>query len=344
MKAAALILLGFLLFTGTIHSQITYPNNEESQFEDMLTPEYYHSEDGNVFRNEINEFVYFARIESFQHPLKDSNGDAPQYTVKRDFGDGLGINAIVQYHPAIDMHVGNRETLVNLYAAYDGYVRIYRDAAKYRHYLSLSKDIKDTSGNIIGKLVTLYAHIDLDLDSEDNLLLDGKSVKQGDIVSKHLYAGTVGGPHLHFEIRFYRATDNGDEEFYGWSGGSNTYTEPSAGKWVYGYWNPNIGYGFANPDNYLSETLVNICTNNFQNEIEVYPNPTNESVTINLNNVYQYLDLSVYNLNGQLLEQKKVVSKSSIKVDFKNYKPGNYIIKLLENENNSQAVFKVIKR
>jgi murein DD-endopeptidase MepM/ murein hydrolase activator NlpD len=344
MKAAALILLGFLLLKGNIHSQVTYPNNEESQFEDMLTPEYYHSGNGSVFRNEINEYIYFARIESFLHPLKDSNGDASQYTVKRDFGDGLGLNAIVQYHPAIDMHVGNRETLVNLYAAYDGYVRTYRDAAKYRHYLSLSKDIKDTSGKILGKIVTLYAHIDLDLDSEENLLLDGKSVKQGDIVSKHLYAGTLGGPHLHFEIRYYRATDNGDEEFYGWSGGSASYTDASAGKWLYGYWNPNIGYGFANPDNYLSETSVNIITNNLQSEIEVYPNPANESVTINLNIVCQFINLSVYNLNGQLLDQKEVISKSSIKVDFDNYKAGTYIIKLLENENNLPTVFKVIKQ
>ena len=344
MKAAVLILLGFLFQVGSIHSQTTYPNNEESQFEDMLTPEYYNSEDGSIFRSKINEFVYFARIESFQHPIKDSNGVVPQYTVKRDFGDGLGINAIVQYHPAVDMHVENRETLVNFYAVYDGYVRTYRDADKYRHYLSLSKDVKNTSGNVIGKIVTFYAHIDLDLDSEENLLLDGEFVKQGDIVSKHLYAGTVGGPHLHFEIRYYRATDNGDEEFYGWSGGSDAYTEPSAGKWVYGNWNPNIGYGFANPENYLSETSVNIITNNFQNEIEVYPNPTNESVTINLNSVYPFVDLSVYNFNGQLLEQRKVVSKSSVKVDFENYKSGTYIIKLLDNENNLQSAFKVIKQ
>lgn len=323
---------------------MTYPNNEESEYEDMLTPEYYLSEDGSLFRNEVNTLVHFARSESFRHPLKDSNGDSPQFTVKRDFGDELGIDTPVQYHPAIDMHVGNRETLVNLFAAYDGYVKTYRDAEKYRHYLSISKDIKDSTGTVIGKMATLYAHVDLDLDSTDNLLLDGKFVKQGEIVSRHLYAGTVGGPHLHFEIRYYRRLDAGDEEFYGWIGGSPTFTEPSAGNWDLGYWNPNIGYGFANPENLFVETSVNVVTNNLQNKIEFYPNPTNNSVTISLDKFYQRINLSVYNLNGQLLNRKDMISTSQIKIDFTHYKPGTYIMKLLDKRNNKPIILKVIKQ
>ena len=71
--------------------------------------------------------------------------------------------------------------------------------------------------------------------------------------AKHLYSGTRGGPHLHFEIRYYRSEDTGNETFYGNSigpGGSSDLTEPSAGSWSYGYWNPDIGYGFGNPKNH----------------------------------------------------------------------------------------------
>ena len=63
----------------------------------------------------------------------------------------------------------------------------------------------------------------------------------------------MGGPHLHFEIRYYRENDTGYEEFYGSGTGPNAnldFTEPSAGIWSYGFWNPDIGYGFADPRNH----------------------------------------------------------------------------------------------
>ena len=242
MKTTIAIILGIVLFIGTTYSQTIYPNNEDGEFEDMLTPAYYLAGNGDPFRNEINKFVHFARLGSCQHPFENQAGEIPAYAINREFGDGLGPGGTAQHHPAIDLHVGNGNTLVNMYAAYDGYVETYRDAPKYRDYLSLSKNIEDSVGDIIGKMVTLYAHIDLDLDSVDNILLNGQFVNQGDIVSKHLYSGTLGGPHLHFEIRFYRTTDVGNEGFYGFvgPGGSTTLTEPSTGSWEYGYWDPDV--------------------------------------------------------------------------------------------------------
>lgn len=112
------------------------------------------------------------------------------------FGAGKGRARIIQYHPARDLHIANRETEVNLYAAHEGWMSVARDAPKYRHYLSIRKDIKDDNGNVLGKMVTLYGHIDLNLDSADNILLDGK--------------------------------------------------------WTYGFWNPEAGFGYANPENHLS--------------------------------------------------------------------------------------------
>ena len=87
----------------------------------------------------------------------------------------------------------------------------------------------------------------------DGLPLDGKTVHKGEVISRHLYAGTMGGPHLHFEIRYYRPHDKDDETYYGarFPGVKNSdLTEPSTGPWSYGYWNPGIGYGFANPRNH----------------------------------------------------------------------------------------------
>lgn len=344
MKQIIVIIIGIIFFVGNTYSQITYPNNEDGEYEDMLTSMYYLSENDAPIRNEINMFIHFVQLEKFHHPFEDSTGQISQYDIHRKFGDGLGRNKTSQHHPAIDLHIENRETRINMYAAYDGIVKTYRDAPKYRHYLSLTKNIEDSIGNVIGKMVTLYAHIDLDLDSADNILLDGQFINKGEIVSKHLYSGTMGGPHLHFEIRYYRATDVGDEEFYNFVGlaGSTVFTEPSAGNWLYGFWNPNIGYGFANPENHLSDFTVSIEMNNLP-EINIYPNPTKDLITINLNTVYRNINLSIYNLSGQLLIKKDLISTSEINVDLANYNSGIYIIKLIDKESDEIIILKAIK-
>ncbi len=227
--------------------QARYQENEEGEFQDMLTPAYYNADAGDPFRNEINRAIYYFQREPLHHPLQDGTNAVPEVTVQAVFGSTKG-RPPAQYHPAVDMHVGTAETAVELFAVHDGIVATYRDALKYRHYLSISKTIVDDNGQPIGMLVTLYAHLDLDLDEADGLFLDGQTVNQGDLVSKHLYSDTVGGPHLHFEMRYYRPGDTGEENFYGIIGAN--LAEPSAGPWIYGKWDPSVGYGFGDPKNH----------------------------------------------------------------------------------------------
>jgi murein DD-endopeptidase MepM/ murein hydrolase activator NlpD len=211
---------------------------------DMLTPAYY--QDG-ALRSAVDAFIGACRTEPFHHPLESGTGGIPEYRVPGmgRFGAGKGPTGTEQHHPATDLHVGNRETQVELFAAHDGLVSTVRDAPKYRHYIAITKPIMDEAGKELGKLVTLYGHVDLDLDEAAGLSMDGKQVKAGDLISKNLYAGTRGGPHLHFEIRYYRPADSGNEEFYGFR-----ESVPSEGTWPYGFWNPEHGYGYANPINH----------------------------------------------------------------------------------------------
>ncbi|MCK4998066.1 MAG: peptidoglycan DD-metalloendopeptidase family protein [Anaerohalosphaera sp.] len=222
-------------------------------YHDMLTPGYY-SVEGSPSSGEVNTFLYYARKERFHHPLENDSGQIPQFYVSAYgvFGAGKGPTGTSQHHPAVDIYIAQSENNTMIYAAHNGYTATYRDALKYRHYLSITKDIEDHNGQIIGRMVTLYAHIDLDLDEQDNIHLDGQYVNKGDLVSKNLYSGTMGGPHLHFEIRYYRPGELGTESFYGFVGplGSTILTEPSAGDWSYGYWDPYTGYGFAEPKNH----------------------------------------------------------------------------------------------
>lgn len=73
-----------------------------------------------------------------------------------------------------------------------------RDAPKYREYVAVSTDVFDEQNQLIGKLVTIYAHVDLDLDLDEanSLFVDGISVQAGELISAHLYSGTVGGGHI----------------------------------------------------------------------------------------------------------------------------------------------------
>ena len=207
---------------------------------DMMTPAYYN---GNL-KAEADAFLAICQTVQMHHPLENPEGCSPDYTLPGwgAFGAGKGPTRTEQHHPAVDFQVGRRQTEVELYAAHDGVISIVRDAPKYRHYISITKTITDQKGRELGKLVTLYGHIDLDLDQADGLNLDGKIVQAGDLLSKHLYEGTRGGPHLHFEIRYYRPADRGTEEFYGFRG-----SVPGAGEWPKGRWNPDFGYGFGLP-------------------------------------------------------------------------------------------------
>ena len=166
-----------------------YESNENGEFQDLLTPNYYNT-DNESLRNEINKYVYFARRIDYNHPFQNPEGQIKTaYTIGKYFGF---VTNGVQYHPALDIHPNN-STDVTLYAAHDGTVHTYRDNPKYRHHLSITKDIYDDENNLLGKLVSIYAHIDLDEDESNNLFMDGTQVNKGDVVSENLYSGTVGG-------------------------------------------------------------------------------------------------------------------------------------------------------
>ena len=232
------------------YNVINYPDNEESLYQDFLTPEYYESNTGDPLRSDINKIVYFARKGAFLHPLSES-GILPEYSIP---GNGMfqavkGSGQDGQYHPAVDFHISGRRTEVPIFASFSGDVVTFRDAPKYRHYLSLSKPLRDFEGNELGKMVLIYAHVDLDLDEAEGLFLNGKTVQQGDIISQNLYSDTVGAPHLHFEIRYYRPGDLGTETFYG---GFPNFITPSGGPWTQGYWDTKTGFGFAHPSNHMT--------------------------------------------------------------------------------------------
>ncbi|MCK5741918.1 MAG: T9SS type A sorting domain-containing protein [Chlorobi bacterium] len=315
MKNIIIVVIWIAFSLSDVWSQTTYPNNEDGTYQDMLTPQYYLSANSDSLRNEINKYVHFARLEKFGHPLADVPYRIP---ANGRFGAGKGPTGTTEHHPAADMYVGNRETDVTIYAAHSGYAAVYRDVKKYRNHLSVTKDVEDDLGNVVGKIVTIYAHIDLDLDAADNVLPDGKYVNKGDIVSKHLYSETVGGPHLHFEIRFYRPGENGDEEFYSWVGpqGSDKFTEKSEGPWSYGFWDPNLGYGYGNPANHLPDTSTTVLELPAEDDLKVYPNPAADFIIVKLSATgKQFSKIRIINLFGEVVLQQAFMNDLYLKTE-----------------------------
>lgn len=210
---------------------------------EMLSPLYY---SGDV-KAAADAFLSACHKVQMHHPLENPKGKIPDYAVPffGTFGAGKGPTRTEQHHPATDLKVEGGKTKVDLYAAHDGVISTVRDARKYRHYISITKNIRDDHGHDLGKLVTLYGHVDLDLDEAAGLDQAGKTIEKGTLISKHLWSGTRGGPHLHFEIRYYRPDDDGTEEFY-----SFRETVPGTGKWPCGKWSADHGFGFGEPESH----------------------------------------------------------------------------------------------
>ena len=90
-------------------------------------------------------------------------------------------------------------------------------------------------------LVSVYKH------NAELLKKTGDKVKAGETIAIIGNSGELtSGPHLHFEIRYYRPEDEGTEEFYGFM-----QQVDGVGDWPGGKWDPDIGFGYGNPANYL---------------------------------------------------------------------------------------------
>jgi polyhydroxybutyrate depolymerase len=82
----------------------------------------------------------------------------------------------------------------------------------------------------------------------------------------------------------------------------------------------------------------------FSSTIQVFPNPTNDKITISgINeNCSNKTSISVYNLQGQLLLQQ-AVNQETAEVDLSSLAKGMYILKLNSNNNNN-VVRRIVKK
>ena len=94
-----------------------------------------------------------------------------------------------------------------------------------------------------------------------------------------------------------------------------------------------------------SKLTVTSLTENLYLDIKlkVFPNPTNDFVLIQFNELIENSGYSLFNLTGKVLESKLITSTET-RLDLRNYASGQYILKLTKNSTKPLQTFKIIKR
>lgn len=77
-------------------------------------------------------------------------------------------------------------------------------------------------------------------------------------------------------------------------------------------------------------------------EIKVFPNPTQEFITIRFSEYIEDTRYALYDLRGKLIENK-LINSADTEIDLKRYASGQYILKLTNKSQQPIQTFQVVK-
>jgi hypothetical protein len=112
----------------------------------------------------------------------------------------------------------------------------------------------------------------------------------------------------------------------------------------------NVVYTYTDPNacSYSDYTtiVVNLCTgvneNTTLNKVNIYPNPTNGLVHINLENNNGAINYSVSTIEGRIVTQKSNVTTNKMTINLSNESKGIYFLRI--EDNSSSKVYKIIRK
>jgi hypothetical protein len=103
--------------------------------------------------------------------------------------------------------------------------------------------------------------------------------------------------------------------------------------------NYSLTQGFHQPK--LTVTSTEIFAGDLN--IEVYPNPTREFVTISSDRLIENAGYAIFSLTGEKLMEGEITSRTT-KLNLENRASGSYILKLSGENNRPLQTFKIVKR
>ncbi len=83
---------------------------------------------------------------------------------------------------------------------------------------------------------------------------------------------------------------------------------------------------------------------NINSKFAVFPNPVSNKLTVNSYNSSDNLKIELINSVGELMNIYNFKNKKEISISLNNIPAGLYFLKIIDLENNSQTVFKIIKK
>jgi len=99
---------------------------------------------------------------------------------------------------------------------------------------------------------------------------------------------------------------------------------------------------------FVSESLtvtvtpaVGIVDNQLDIDLEVYPNPAKNNITLDLGANFNKITLTILNVNGQIIETYSYRQKQMISMNIENYATGLYLFKV--EADNKEAIIRVLK-
>ena len=128
---------------------------------------------------------------------------------------------------------------------------------------------------------------------------------------------------------------------------SNFNGEPITGDWILTVFD---SYTFGDVGT-LDAWSLEICStplatglneSNTLSTVQVYPNPTNNTVTINVNDFENIESLSLFDLQGRIIFNSTNLTKSKTQIDLSNHSNGIYMLKIQSTK--EVKTYKVIKK
>ena len=94
---------------------------------------------------------------------------------------------------------------------------------------------------------------------------------------------------------------------------------------------------------YEISIVLGIDNHSINLELTAYPNPTTNFLTLNVGNAeLSTLNFQLYDINGRLIESRKIISSSET-IAMEKLPTANYILKVTNNNNKEVKTFKIIK-
>jgi len=87
--------------------------------------------------------------------------------------------------------------------------------------------------------------------------------------------------------------------------------------------------------------MVNIEENTLKHSISAYPNPTNQTLFINLGMTYQQINLKIRDITGKLVFVQSYSQQDLLKLNISSFLPGIYFINVDTEQGHS--LLRVIK-